>query len=100
MLIKINGVNIPRGEIFDWATQYLNTKHQEIKKQQPKEALEYDFNNRFCGVIFSKDLDITELLYSPFRSLEEEIMAEMLEEKHFWKFVNNNEFVWNPVVKK
>lgn len=96
MLIKINGVKIPSHEVFDWATQYFDTKHKEIKKKHAKDALEYDFNNRFCGVVFSKDSDIKEMLYSPFTSLEEEVMAKTIEPKDFWKFVNDKEFKWNP----
>jgi len=96
MLIKINGVDLPTDQLFGWATRYINSKHKEIKETQAKDALEYDFCGRFCGVVFPKDKNIKEKLYSPFISLEEEIAAEMFEPKDFWQLVNNKELVWNP----
>ena len=94
---KVPNFDYPINKIFGKATELIDSEHK-IKKQNKKEySLEYDFNDRFCGVIFSKNKNEKETFYSPFNTLYEAIAAERLTPNEFWKLVKDKEFIWSPM---
>ncbi|HPT71563.1 MAG TPA: hypothetical protein PLE74_04720 [Candidatus Cloacimonadota bacterium] len=93
---KINHFEYPSERLYENAIRIIEDAHQWCKEGKEPYTLEYDFNNRFCGVVFSSVQNEREKLYSPFRTLSESIASEHLTPREFWNAIDNRRFRWSP----
>ena len=95
---KIFNFDYPNNQLFKKATEFIDSAHIANKQSKKPYTLEYDFNDRFCGVVFSKNKMSKEKLYSPYKTLSEAIGKEMFPANEFWKLVQDKEFEWSPKI--
>jgi hypothetical protein len=90
----------PNDQLFDKAKDYIELVHKNCKKKAKIdnnfECLDYDFDNRFCGVVFSKKKNEMERFYSPYNKLSEAIAANADNPKTTWKLIEDKKFSWSP----
>ena len=96
----ITNFNYPSKQVFVAAKKYIESFHKNAKRKAKRNPainyLKYDFDNRFCGVVFTKDISKRPLLYSPFNKLSEAIASEANDLQVMWKLIDDKKFSWSP----
>lgn len=96
----ITNLSFPNRQLFIVAKRKIESFHKKRKNQANKDpmtfVLDYDFGDRFCGVVYSKNPKEREQVYSPYNKLSEVIAAESELPRITWKLIEDEKFSWSP----
>jgi len=96
----LTGFDHPADKLFGKAKESIESCHKFWKEvseyEQEQYWLGYDFDNRFCGVVYPKEKNEKEMLYFPFILLSDIIAADAQDPKLTWKLIEDKKFQWSP----
>lgn len=100
---KLNHFQYSLDQYFNKSCEIIENFHNDRKRQsqidKQRRPLNYDFDNRFCGVIYPCSEEDKVKILLPYKNLSDIIASTASDPNLTWDLIEDDAFTWTPVLE-